>query len=68
MAMKTPLAANTSRYDNRSVTIEVTGICCQDVAKNSSYTITVPHTSMSSAIQSIQRMGGKIVNVSATWL
>ena len=68
MAMKTPLAASTSQYGNRSVTIEVTGVCCQDVAKTSNYTVTVPHTSMLQTVQNIKRMGGKIANVNVTWL
>lgn len=50
-------------YKNRPVAIQVTGVRRQDVMRTSNYTLKVPYSSMSRAIQQIHRMGGKIVSV-----
>ncbi len=55
---------NISGYGNRTIAIEVTGMCHQDVMRNSNYTIKVPYSRMSQTIQNISRMGGKVANVS----
>jgi CpcD/allophycocyanin linker domain len=47
----------------RSVRIEVCGLCQQPTSKRSNYTVTVPYQSMSKTIQNISRMGGKVVGV-----
>lgn len=52
-----------SDYNVRTVAIEVTGMCRQDVAKKSSYVLKVPYNSMSQTIQNISRMGGKVAKV-----
>jgi CpcD/allophycocyanin linker domain len=48
---------------DRSVRIEVSGLCQQPTSKRSNYTVTVPYQSMSKTIQTISRMGGKVVGV-----
>ena len=52
-----------SGYGSRTVAIEVTGVCRQDVMKTSNYTIKVPYSRMSQTIQNINRMGGTVANV-----
>ena len=55
---------NVSTYGSRTIAIEVTGLCRQDVIPTSNYTIKVPYTRMSQTIQNINRMGGKIASIS----
>jgi len=52
-----------SGYGSRTVAIEVTGVCRQNVMKTSNYTVKVPYSRMSQTIQNISRMGGKVANV-----
>jgi phycocyanin-associated, rod len=61
--MITTGATSVSDYSSRTVAIEVTGICRQDVMKISNYTVKVPYSRMSQTMQSIYRMGGKVANV-----
>ena len=58
--------ANTSLSESgsRVMTIEVTGVCRQDVARTSNYTVKVPYSRMSQTIKNINRMGGKVANIS----
>lgn len=58
-----PGNTNLSDCSIRTVAIEVTGMCRQDVAKKSSYVLKVPYNSMSQTIQNISRMGGKVAKV-----
>ncbi|MEM7590955.1 MAG: phycobilisome linker polypeptide [Cyanobacteria bacterium P01_A01_bin.83] len=53
-----------SSYGSRTVKIEVTGVCRQDVARTSNYTVKVPYSRMSQTIQNINRMGGKVASIS----
>jgi phycocyanin-associated, rod len=55
---------NISTYGSRTVAIEVTGVCRQDVMRTSNYTVKVPYSRMSQTIQSINRMGGKVAGIS----
>lgn len=55
---------NVSTYGSRTVKIDVTGVCRQDVMRTSNYTVKVPYSRMSQAIQNINRMGGKVANIS----
>ncbi|MGB5631714.1 MAG: phycobilisome linker polypeptide [Waterburya sp.] len=55
---------NISTYGGRTIAIEVTGVCRQDVVRTSSYTVKVPYSRMSQTIRNINRMGGKIASVS----
>jgi len=55
---------NISTYGGRTIAIEVTGVCRQDVSRISSYTVKVPYSRMSQTIQNINRMGGKVATVS----
>ena len=55
---------NISEYGGRTIAIEVTGMCHQDVMRNSNYTVKVPYSRMSQTIQNISRMGGKVANIS----
>ena len=55
---------NVSTYGSRTVAIEVTGVCHQDVARTSNYTVRVPYSRMSQTIQNISRIGGKVASIS----
>ena len=55
---------NISTYGSRTIAIEVTGVCRQDVIRTSSYTLKVPYSRMSQTIQNINRIGGKVASVS----
>jgi phycocyanin-associated, rod len=55
---------NVSTYGSRTIAIEVTGVCRQDVMRTSNYTVKVPYSRMSQTIQSINRMGGKVAGIS----
>ncbi|MBE9029740.1 rod-capping linker protein [filamentous cyanobacterium LEGE 11480] len=48
---------------DRAVLLEVSGMCQQHISHTSNYTITVPYSSLSSTIQNIGRMGGRVVGV-----
>ena len=61
--MNTLGSAGISDYQTRTVTIEVAGICQQSVLKTGSYTVRVPYSQMSQAMQSINRQGGKVTSV-----
>ena len=52
-----------SSYGSRTVELEVTGVCRQDVMRTSNYKIKVPYSRMSQTMQSINRMGGKVAKV-----
>jgi len=55
---------NISDYGSRTVEIEVTGLCRQDVIRTSNYKVKVPYSRMSQTMQNINRMGGKVAKVS----
>ena len=55
---------NVSTYGGRTIAIEVTGVCRQDVMRTSNYTIKVPYSRMSQTIQNINRLGGKVAGIS----
>ena len=55
---------NISGYGSRTVAIEVTGVCRQELMRTSNYTVKVPYSRMSQTIQNINRMGGKVANIS----
>ncbi|MGB3767935.1 MAG: phycobilisome linker polypeptide [Phormidesmis sp.] len=55
--------SDTSDYQNRTVTIEVTGARQQSVMKQSSYQIRVPYSQMSQTMQTIHRRGDRIASV-----
>ena len=52
-----------SDYQNRPVTIGVTGMRQQSVLKTSDYQVRVPYSQMSQTLQSINRQGGKVAFV-----
>ena len=52
-----------STYGGRTVTIEVTNVCRQDIVRSSNYTIKVPYSRMSQTIRNINNMGGKVANI-----
>ena len=54
----------TGSYGNRSVTIEVSGLCNNDISHTSNYTVKVPFSRMSNTMQGINRMGARVVGVS----
>lgn len=62
--MTTTGDTNISGYGSRTVAIEVTGLCRQDVMRTSNYTVRVPYSRMSQTIQNINRLGGKVARVS----
>ncbi len=53
-----------SDYGSRTVRIEVTGVCLQDVTRKSNYSLKIPYSRMSQTMQSINRLGGKVSRVS----
>ena len=61
--MTTTGGVNISNYGSRTVMIEVTGVCRQDVMKKSNYSIKVPYSRMSQTMQNINSMGGKVSKV-----
>ncbi len=61
--MTTTGAATISDYNSRTVCIEVTGLCQQNVMRYGSYTFKVPYDRMSEMMKKIHRMGGTVVNV-----
>ena len=61
--MTTTGDVNISNYGSRTVLIEVTGVCRQNVMKKSNYSIKVPYSRMSQAMQNINRIGGKVSKV-----
>jgi CpcD/allophycocyanin linker domain len=48
---------------DRMVRLEVAGLRQQQMSRTSNYSITIPYRSMSSAMQNIMRLGGKVVGV-----
>lgn len=48
---------------NRQVTIRVTGLANNSYVRSSDCVMEVPYSSMSKALQLVQRLGGKITNV-----
>jgi CpcD/allophycocyanin linker domain len=48
---------------DRMVRLEVAGMCQQQISRTSNYAVTVPYSSMSQAMQNIQRRGGKVIGV-----
>ena len=52
-----------SDYQNRTVTISVTGVRQQSVHKQGSYQMKVPYSQMSQAMQTIHRRGGQVASV-----
>jgi phycocyanin-associated, rod len=61
--MITTGSTNLSNYSARTLSLEVTGVCRQDVSRTSTYTLKVPYNRLSQTMQSIQRMGGKVDRV-----
>ncbi|NEP01801.1 MAG: rod-capping linker protein [Symploca sp. SIO2E9] len=61
--MNTTGTPTRSEYDDRTVEIEVTGVCRQDVMRISNYKVRVPHNRMVQAMQNINRLGGKVASV-----
>ena len=56
--------SGTSDYQNRTVTIEVTGARQQSVMKQGSYQVRVPYSQMSQTMQTIHRRGDRVASVS----
>lgn len=52
-----------SSYGSRTVEIEVTGVCRQDVMRTSNYTVKIPYSRMSQTMKNIYSMGGKVAKV-----
>jgi hypothetical protein len=60
----TPISScNLSNYGNRTVTLEVTGVCNQQVMRAGTCRMTTPFSRLSQTIQRIQRSGGKVAKV-----
>lgn len=55
--------SGTSDYQNRTVTINVTGVCQQSVLKDGGYQVKVPYSQMSQAMQTIHHQGGQVASV-----
>lgn len=61
--MNTLGSTGISDYQNRTVTIEVTGVRQQSVMKTGYYQVRVPYSQMSQALQTINHQGGKVESV-----
>lgn len=57
-------ASNHRSSDSRKVTIQITGLCRQDIKRRSNYAITVSYGRLSRIIQQIQQTGAKIASIS----
>ncbi|MEL7086535.1 MAG: phycobilisome linker polypeptide [Cyanobacteria bacterium P01_A01_bin.3] len=53
----------TGSYGNRTVAIEVSGLCDMGITRTSNYTIKVPFSRMSQTMQTINRSGAKVIGV-----
>ncbi|NET03287.1 MAG: hypothetical protein F6K16_00835 [Symploca sp. SIO2B6] len=60
--MTTAGAMSLSSHDNRTIVIEVTGIC-HNLARKSNLTIKVPYSRLSQALQRLMRIRGKVTGV-----
>jgi phycocyanin-associated rod protein len=56
-------STSVSDRDARTVLVEVTGLCRQNISKTSNYHLKVPYNRLSQTIQNISRMGGKVSKV-----
>lgn len=63
--MTTTGTTNLSDYNNRSIMIEVTGLCDQDIVRTANCTYKVPYSRMAKTVQRITKMGGKITAITA---
>lgn len=61
--MTTTGTTDLSDYNSRTVEIDVTGLCRQDVMRTSNYKVRVPYSRMAQEVQRISRMGGKVASV-----
>jgi phycocyanin-associated, rod len=61
--MTTTGSTSVSNRDTRTILVEVTGLCRQNVSKTSNYHLKVPYNRLSQTIQNISRMGGKVSKV-----
>ncbi len=61
--MTTTGDVNVSNYGSRTIMIEVTGVCRQDISRRSNYSLKIPYSRMSQTMQSINRMGGKVSKI-----
>jgi CpcD/allophycocyanin linker domain len=59
--VNTPLSS--SSYGSRSVTLEVTGICNQQVMRTGTCTMTTSYNRLSQTIKGVHRLGGKVEKV-----
>ena len=53
----------TGSYGNRTVAIEVSGLCDMGINRTSNYTLKVPFSRMSHTMQTLNRSGAKVVGV-----
>ncbi|WP_411871764.1 phycobilisome linker polypeptide [Vulcanococcus limneticus] len=56
----------TSFTNDRQVTISVTGIADNDYSRTADVVLNVPFTRMNETMRLVQRLGGKITDVSVT--
>ena len=52
-----------SDYNNRTITIEVTGLCNQNVMRQGNFTFKVPYSRMSEMMKKIHRLGAQVVRI-----
>lgn len=62
--MTTTGATGVSDYNTRTVKIEVTGLCRQEIMRTSNYTVLIPYSRMFQVMQGITSIGGKVKSVS----
>lgn len=61
--MTTIGATSLSSYNNRTITIAISGLCNQATSRHSNYVIQIPYSRLSTTMKSIGRSGAKIVSV-----
>lgn len=62
--MTTTSSFSLSDSNARTVLLEVTGLCRQNISKTTNYHLRVSYNRLSQTIQNISRMGGKVSKVS----
>jgi phycocyanin-associated, rod len=62
--MTTIGATSLSSYNNRTITIAISGLCNQATSRHSNYVIQIPYSRLNSTLQSVRRSGAKITSIS----
>jgi phycocyanin-associated, rod len=61
--MTTIGATSLSSYNNRTITIAISGLCNQATSRHSNYVIQIPYSRLNSTLQSVRRSGAQITSI-----